>query len=122
MGGKKIEVHKVTSGGAGILGIVFLFVVIAVGIKGAPYYFTELSTTWDSWIIGLAFQPIGSLFGYGLARICRFGAPECRAIALETGIQNITLAMLICSLAYIGCERYYGLSLVLSVSLFLVPN
>lgn len=120
--GEQIAYHQIVTTAALVLGFIFCLIVIAIGIKDNPQYFTRIQESSEAWIIGVVFQPIAFILGYLLAWIFRFKRAECRAISIETGMQNTTVAIAICSIAYSGCDRYHSLYLVWMVSLWMMIN
>jgi len=62
----------------------------------------------------------GFTFGYGLSRLFRQDARRARTIALETGIQNGPLAVLIVLLSFPGPEQQEVLLIPVLYSLFIV--
>jgi len=120
--GEQIAYHQIVTTAALVLGFIFCLIVIAIGIKDNPQYFTRIQESSEAWIIGVVFQPIAFILGYLLAWIFRFKRAECRAISIETGMQNTTVAIAICSLAYSGCDRYHSLYVVWMVSLWMLIN
>ena len=63
---------------------------------------------------------IGFLLGYGLSRLLRQDTRRARTIALETGIQNGPLAVLIVLLSFPGPEQQQVLLIPVLYSLFIV--
>ena len=39
------------------------------------------------WSIGAIYQPLGTMFGFVLAKLCRLEPADARAVSLETGVQ-----------------------------------
>ncbi len=66
--------------------------------------------------LGLA----GFTLGYGLSRLLRLDARRARTIALETGIQNGPLAVLIVVLSFAGTQQQEVLLIPVLYSLFIV--
>jgi len=86
------------------VGALFLLAALALGVIQNPDLFVP-SKYPRAWLSAAFFQPIGCLLGYCLARLARLPHPECRAICLETGIQNFVLALAIIALSFSGCDR-----------------
>lgn len=76
---------------------------------GFPVYFGSIG-------LGL----IGFVFGYVISRLLRQDARRARTIALETGIQNGPLAVLIVLLSFPGPEQQQVLLIPVLYSLFIV--
>ncbi|MFN9192302.1 MAG: transporter, partial [Pseudomonadota bacterium] len=63
---------------------------------------------------------VGMALGFGLARLLREDANRSRTIALETGIQNGPLAVLIVTLTFTGELQQQVLLIPVLYSLFIV--
>lgn len=102
----------------GIMGVlVILFLVVTwiprnhalLAQTPGPVYFAAIG-------LGL----IGMALGYGLARLLRQDPNRSRTIALETGIQNGPLAVLIVTLSFTGPQQQDVLLIPVLYSLFIV--
>jgi bile acid transporter len=102
----------------GLLGVlVILFLVVS----WVPRNFDLLLSTGfpvfaASIVLGLA----GMALGYGLSRLLRQDARRSRTIALETGIQNGPLGVLIVVLTFTGTQQQEVLLIPVLYSLFIV--
>jgi bile acid transporter len=102
----------------GLLGVVVILFLIISWVPrnwhllletGLPVYTASIA-------LGLA----GFLLGYGLSRALRQDARRSRTIALETGIQNGPLAVLIVLLTFSGEQQQLVLLIPVLYSLFIV--
>lgn len=102
----------------GLLGVVvILFLIVSwVPRNGALLLQTGLPVYTASIGLGLA----GFALGYGLSRGLRQDARRSRTIALETGIQNGPLAVLIVLLTFSGEQQQQVLLIPVLYSLFIV--
>lgn len=102
----------------GLLGVVvILFLIVSwVPRNGALLLETGLPVYTASIGLGLG----GFLLGYGLSRLFRQDAQRSRTIALETGIQNGPLAVLIVLLTFSGDQQQQVLLIPVLYSLFIV--
>jgi len=112
------NVGAVTEMIGGLLGVlVILFLVLSwvprnwqlLQTTGFPVYAGSIG-------LGLA----GFVLGYGLSRLLRQDARRSRTIALETGIQNGPLAVLIVLLTFTGTQQQEVLLIPVLYSLFIV--
>ncbi|MEY3253492.1 MAG: hypothetical protein RL227_2465 [Pseudomonadota bacterium] len=102
----------------GLLGVVVILFLIASWVPrnwplllqtGAPVYIASIG-------LGL----LGFLLGYGSSRALRQDTRRARTIALETGIQNGPLAVLIVLLTFTGDQQQQVLLVPVLYSLFIV--
>ena len=102
----------------GLLGVVvILFLIISWVPRNWPLLLeTGLPVYTASVGLGLA----GFLLGYGLSRTLRQDTRRARTIALETGIQNGPLAVLIVLLTFSGEQQQQVLLIPVLYSLFIV--
>lgn len=78
-------------------GVIFIVAAIVFGAVSEVRIF---SVGWRVWVAAITLLPIGSVLGYWLAKAARLGKPQCRTVALETGIQNSTLSLAILALSF----------------------
>jgi BASS family bile acid:Na+ symporter len=102
----------------GLLGVlVILFLVVS----WVPRNWQLLLTTGFPVYIGsIALGLAGFTLGYALARLFKQDARRARTIALETGIQNGPLAVLIVLLTFTGTQQQEVLLIPVLYSLFIV--
>jgi bile acid transporter len=79
-----------------------------------------LTTSSNVYIAAIGLGLVGMLLGYGLARGFRQDSRRSRTIALETGIQNGPLAVLIVTLTFAGTMQQHVLLIPILYSLFIV--
>jgi BASS family bile acid:Na+ symporter len=97
--------------------VVILFLIISWVPRNWPLLLeTGLPVYTASVALGLA----GFLLGYGLSRTLRQDTRRSRTIALETGIQNGPLAVLIVLLTFSGEQQQQVLLIPVLYSLFIV--
>ena len=102
----------------GLLGVVvILFLVISWVPRNWPLL---LETGLPVYTASVALGLVGFLLGYGLSRMLRQDARRSRTIALETGIQNGPLAVLIVLLTFSGEQQQQVLLIPVLYSLFIV--
>jgi bile acid transporter len=102
----------------GLLGVVVILFLI---ISWVPRNWgLLLETGFPVYIASIGLGVIGFLLGYGLARLLRQDARRSRTIALETGIQNGPLAVLIVLLSFEGTQQQQVLLIPVLYSLFIV--
>lgn len=107
--------------GGSVLGVAFLGAALVLGIVQNPDLF-DPSKFQKTWIGAAFFQPVGTLLGFTIARLCRLSGPELRAIVLETGVQNYTIAIAVAGIAFTGCERSIVLTFILAASFWYIVN
>ncbi len=102
----------------GLLGVlVILFLVVSWVPRNSQLLLTTGFPVYAGSIgLGLA----GFVLGYGLSRLLRQDARRSRTIALETGIQNGPLAVLIVLLTFTGTQQQEVLLIPVLYSLFIV--
>lgn len=102
----------------GLLGVVVILFLI---ISWVPRNAQLLATThWSVYLAATGLGVIGMALGYVLARLLRQDARRARTIALETGIQNGPLAVLIVTLTFSGTMQQEVLLIPILYSLFIV--
>ena len=79
-----------------------------------------LQTPWKVYVAAIGLGLFGMLLGYGLARLLKQDPNRSRTIALETGIQNGPLAILIVTLSIAGPTQQDVLLIPVLYSLFIV--
>ena len=57
------------------------------------------------WGIAAFFQPLGGLFGYTMATLCRLEMIDRRAVTLETGVQSYPMVLALVGLTWTGCTK-----------------
>jgi bile acid transporter len=102
----------------GLLGIVVILFLIVTWV---PRNHQLLATTpWPVYFASIGLGMIGMLLGFGLSRLLRQDPRRSRTIALETGIQNGPLAVLIVLLTFKGEMQQQVLLIPVLYSLFIV--
>lgn len=102
----------------GILGVVvILFLVVSWVPRNWPLL---LSTGFPVYAGSIGLGLCGFALGYSLSRLLRQDAHRSRTIALETGIQNGPLAVLIVTLTFAGTQQQEVLLIPVLYSLFIV--
>ena len=102
----------------GLLGIV---VIVFLIVSWVPRNFGLLATTPAEVYIGaIGLGLVGFLVGYAFARLVRQDRRRSRTIALETGIQNGPLGVLIVLLTFEGTRQQEVLLIPVLYSLFIV--
>ncbi|MEP5763330.1 MAG: bile acid:sodium symporter family protein [Halieaceae bacterium] len=86
---------EVTGTAAGLL--LVLFIAGSNILREAD---TMLTMDASVYLASILLGPIGFLLGYLIARLLGLGSPQRRAVSLETGIQNIPLAMAIILISF----------------------
>jgi hypothetical protein len=90
----------------GLLGV---FVILFLIVTWVPRNHMLLATTpWPVYFAAIGLGLIGMALGYGLPRCCGRTRAAARTIALETGIQNGPLAVLIVLLTFTGDHAAAG--------------
>ena len=112
---KRIEI------GGSILGVLFLLAALVLGIVQNPDLF-DPSKFQKTWIGAAFFQPVGTLLGFSIAKLFRLTGPELRAVVLETGVQNYTIAIAVAGIAFTGCRRSIVLTFILAASFWYIIN
>ena len=102
----------------GFLGIV---VILFLVVTWVPRNHALLATTpFSVYFASIGLGLIGMLLGFGLSRLLRQDPRRSRTIALETGIQNGPLAVLIVLLTFQGDMQQQALLIPVLYSLFIV--
>lgn len=102
----------------GALGIV---VILFLMISWVPRNYTLLATTpWQVYFGAIGLGVFGFGVGYVFARLVRQDRRRARTIALETGIQNGPLGVLIVLLTFSGTQQQEVLLIPVLYSLFIV--
>ncbi|MFM7533321.1 MAG: transporter, partial [Rubrivivax sp.] len=78
------------------------------------------TTPWSVYFAAIGLGLVGMVLGFVLARLLRQDANRSRTIALETGIQNGPLAVLIVTLTFSGELQQQVLLIPVLYSLFIV--
>uniref|UniRef100_T1IKK9 Ileal sodium/bile acid cotransporter n=1 Tax=Strigamia maritima TaxID=126957 RepID=T1IKK9_STRMM len=66
--------------------------IVAIGTLQYLMYLMAFHKDWKLWLIAAASPCVGFCFGYFLAFIAKKTASQCKAIAIETGMQSVSLA------------------------------
>jgi bile acid transporter len=102
----------------GLLGVL---VIIFLVVSWVPRNWQLLlSTGFPVYAASIGLGLAGFALGYGLSRLLRQDARRSRTIALETGIQNGPLAVLIVLLSFSGTQQQEVLLIPVLYSLFIV--
>lgn len=102
----------------GLLGVLVILFLI---VSWVPRNHQLLATTpWPVYFAAIGLGLIGIALGFGLARLLRQDPNRSRTIALETGIQNGPLAVLIVTLTFTGEQQQQVLLIPVLYSLFIV--
>lgn len=102
----------------GALGV---FVILFLIVTWVPRNHMLLATTpWPVYFASIGLGVVGMALGFGLSRLLRQDARRARTIALETGIQNGPLAVLIVVLSFKGDMQQQVLLIPVLYSLFIV--
>jgi BASS family bile acid:Na+ symporter len=102
----------------GLLGVlVILFLIVSWVPRNVGLL---MSTGFPVFAASIALGLAGMALGYGLSRLLRQDARRSRTIALETGIQNGPLGVLIVVLTFTGTQQQEVLLIPVLYSLFIV--
>ncbi len=102
----------------GLLGVLVILFLI---VSWVPRNHQLLATTpWPIYFAAIGLGIVGMAIGFVLARLLRQDANRSRTIALETGIQNGPLAVLIVTLTFTGEQQQQVLLIPVLYSLFIV--
>jgi BASS family bile acid:Na+ symporter len=102
----------------GFLGVMVILFLVVTWI---PRNYMLLATTpWYVFFAAIGLGVFGMGLGYVLARVLRQDPNRSRTIALETGIQNGPLAVLIVTLTFTGTMQQQVLLIPVLYSLFIV--
>jgi len=82
------------AGGAGSISIAF---TIIVGCVANWEYFLS---SWQNYVAGLLFMPIGGTIGYNLAKLAGLPQKTCQACCFESGLQNALIGLTMLELAF----------------------
>lgn len=102
----------------GIMGIAVILFLVVTWIP--RNYQLLLDTPANVYAAAIGLGLVGMALGYGLARLLKQDANRSRTIALETGIQNGPLAILIVTLSIAGPTQQDVLLIPVLYSLFIV--
>jgi BASS family bile acid:Na+ symporter len=95
-GSKKTEAglpyHKVVEKIASVSGVFFLVLALGYGIITEYQIF---KSSWQLYFVAAAMEPVGCFLGYQLAKSQKLAMKDCRAVALESGVQNSSLIIAI---------------------------
>lgn len=94
---KKIKLWECLLHVSTVFGI--LFIVCAL-ILGFVRYHDEIFRDWRVSIMSCLILPIGTLFGYIMARITRLSQREALTVSFETGIQNVVIPLAIIEVSF----------------------
>jgi predicted Na+-dependent transporter len=105
----------------GLLGVLGVLVILFLIVSWVPRNVGLLmSTGFPVFAASIALGLAGMALGYGLSRLLRQDARRSRTIALETGIQNGPLGVLIVVLTFTGTQQQEVLLIPVLYSLFIV--
>ena len=102
----------------GFLGVVVIVFLLATWVP--RNHMLLASTPWYVFFAAIGLGLFGIGLGYGLARLLKQDSHRSRTIALETGIQNGPLAVLIVTLTFSGVMQQEILLIPVLYSLFIV--
>jgi predicted Na+-dependent transporter len=102
----------------GFLGVMVILFLVVTWIPRNHMLLS--STPWYVFFAAIALGVFGIALGYLLARVLRQDPNRSRTIALETGIQNGPLAVLIVTLSFTGTQQQEVLLIPVLYSLFIV--
>jgi bile acid transporter len=102
----------------GLLGVVVIVFLIVTWVP--KNYALLLSTPWQVYFGAIGLGVFGFGVGYAFARLVRQDKRRARTIALETGIQNGPLGVLIVLLTFSGSQQQDVLLIPVLYSLFIV--
>ena len=100
---------KVAEVCGGTIGFIMIVAILVQGILANPELL-QASTLQKSWIAASLFFPTGASIGYFLAWVSGVNFPSQRAVCLETGFQNVGIAIALISTTFQGCERNAALT------------
>ncbi len=102
-------------------GAMGIFVIVFLIVSWVPRnYMLLASTPWQVYFGAIGLGVIGFGVGYAFARLVRQDPRRSRTIALETGIQNGPLGVLIVLLTFSGAQQQDVLLIPVLYSLFIV--
>jgi len=102
----------------GLMGILVILFLVVTWIPRNHQLL--LDTPWQVYVAAIGLGLVGMTLGYSLSRLLRQDANRSRTIALETGIQNGPLAILIVTLSITGPNQQDVLLIPVLYSLFIV--
>ncbi len=102
----------------GLMGILVILFLVVTWIPRNHQLL--LQTHWKVYVAAIGLGLFGMMLGYGLARLLKQDPNRSRTIALETGIQNGPLAILIVTLSIAGPTQQDVLLIPVLYSLFIV--
>jgi bile acid transporter len=102
----------------GLLGVVVILFLVVTWVP--RNHMLLASTPWYVFFAAIGLGLFGMSLGYGLARLLKQDPNRSRTIALETGIQNGPLAVLIVTLSFTGPMQQEVLLIPVLYSLFIV--
>jgi sodium/bile acid cotransporter 2 len=79
------------------MGVVF---IVAAVVYGSITEASIWQAAPNSWALAVFLLPLGAGFGYTISYALKLPRRQCRTVALETGIQNTTLAIAILVLSF----------------------
>ncbi|XP_072169931.1 ileal sodium/bile acid cotransporter-like [Diadema setosum] len=88
--------------------VITLIGTITVGILLNPYFY---KAGWGLWLCSIIHPALGFAIGYGLALLLRQPHAKCRAIAFETGSQNVGLAWTLTFLSFADSRLFLDMLL-----------
>lgn len=112
------NVGAVTELVGGVLGIGAILFLLATWVP--RNYMLLAATPWQVYAAAIGLGVCGFGIGYAFARLVRQDARRARTIALETGIQNGPLGVLIVLLTFEGLKQQEVLLIPVLYSLFIV--
>mmetsp|Transcript_49223 Transcript_49223/g.107331 ORF Transcript_49223/g.107331 Transcript_49223/m.107331 type:complete len:1135 (-) Transcript_49223:616-4020(-) len=80
-----------------IFSIIFLVAALAIGVAK---YSHIMDSSYSFFFCGIMIQPMGYLFGWGLAHLAGCSLKDKMTIAFETGVQSFTLGLVIANLSF----------------------
>ncbi len=102
----------------GVMGILVILFLVVTWIPRNHQLL--LQTPWQVYVAAIGLGLVGMTLGYGLSRLLKQDPNRSRTIALETGIQNGPLAILIVTLSIAGPSQQDVLLIPVLYSLFIV--
>nr|XP_006812424.1 PREDICTED: ileal sodium/bile acid cotransporter-like [Saccoglossus kowalevskii] len=94
---KSLRVADVVAKICSVAGSIGIIAFIIVKFVNSPEI---IAATYEPYVISLALPPIGFSIGFGLAAVLKLIPYKRRAVAIETGYQNVGLALAIFTLSY----------------------
>mmetsp|Transcript_40614 Transcript_40614/g.105434 ORF Transcript_40614/g.105434 Transcript_40614/m.105434 type:complete len:412 (-) Transcript_40614:116-1351(-) len=123
---KSERVAKIIEKVGTVTGIIFITAALIVGTIDNQKLFLS---GWQVWVAGFALEPLGMALGAGFAFLFRLPKSQISTIALETGVQNSTLAIAIINFTLMSAPNHikqealvlpliYSLALVVDSGIF----